>query len=161
MADTQKTFLLIADISGYTNFMVTNKTTIAHSQVIITDLLESLLKEIKLPLKVSKLEGDAIFFYGVDKGRLKEKINSKLITLFHAYYRKLHYLTHSNVCDCEASNNINSLKLKLIVHFGDVHFHKVGKFQELSGPDVIIVHRLLKNRTDLNQYILLSETAQK
>ncbi len=41
--------LFVADISGYTRFMTANAKTLAHSHTIIAEL--------------SKLEGDAIFFY--------------------------------------------------------------------------------------------------
>ncbi len=34
--------LIIADISGYTRFMMTNKTSLIHSQVIITKLIRTL-----------------------------------------------------------------------------------------------------------------------
>ena len=54
--------LLIADISGYTDFMLSNKVSLAHSQDIITKLMKVIIKEVKIPLKISKFEGDAIFF---------------------------------------------------------------------------------------------------
>lgn len=158
---SKKTLLLIADISGYTQFMVSSSESLSHSQVIITDLLESILKEIDLPLEVSKLEGDAIFFYGIDNTKLRATANEKFILFFKAFYNKIYYLQSTNRCNCSACQNIQFLKLKLVVHYGEVLFHHVGKFEELSGPDVIIVHRLLKNSVQSNQYLLLSEAAQE
>ena len=61
----KKVVLIIADISGYTRFMVTNKTSLIHSQVIITELIKTIIKQVEIPLKVSKLEGDAVFTYAV------------------------------------------------------------------------------------------------
>ena len=55
--------LFIADISGYTKYMVENKNAYVHAQIIITELLETIIKELNLPFEVSKLEGDAVFFY--------------------------------------------------------------------------------------------------
>ena len=47
MEDTpQKVFLLIADISGYTKFMVSKRKTLAHAQAIITELMEAIIAEI-------------------------------------------------------------------------------------------------------------------
>ncbi len=57
--------MVIADISGYTRFMVANQTALAHSQEIIGALLASILDEVQIPLTVGKLEGDAVFLYAV------------------------------------------------------------------------------------------------
>jgi hypothetical protein len=53
------------------------------------------------------------------------------------------------------------LKLKLIAHSGSALFYRVGRFDELSGVDVIIVHRLLKNSVPAHEYILLTESAYR
>jgi len=53
----------IADISGYTKFIVTNEKALIHSQIIIKDIITTIIKEVELPLKVFKLEGDAVFLY--------------------------------------------------------------------------------------------------
>src|SRR5262249_41536343 len=47
------------------------------------------------------------------------------------------------------------------VHSGEALFHRVLNFQELAGVDVIIVHRLLKNSVKADQYLLMTDTAQK
>ena len=51
--------LIIADISGYTRYMTANAKTLSHSQIIITELLKTILQRIELPLEVAELEGDA------------------------------------------------------------------------------------------------------
>jgi len=57
---------LIADISGYTRFIVSNEKEMAHSQIIIRDLINTILEEIKSPMQLIRLEGDALFLY-IDK----------------------------------------------------------------------------------------------
>jgi hypothetical protein len=57
----------IADIGGYTRFIVTNEKEMLHSQIIVRDLINAIIKEIKAPMQLIRLEGDAIFLY-VDKG---------------------------------------------------------------------------------------------
>ena len=52
--------LIIADISGYTRYMTANAKTLAHSQSIITELVEVIVRQVELPLEVAKLEGDTI-----------------------------------------------------------------------------------------------------
>jgi 2-polyprenyl-3-methyl-5-hydroxy-6-metoxy-1,4-benzoquinol methylase len=51
------------------------------------------------------------------------------------------------------------LKLKVVVHSGKTAFYEVKGHQELTGTDVIIVHRLLKNSVEAEEYVLLTETA--
>ena len=53
--------LLIADISGYTKFMLTNRTARVHAHGIVSDLLAAVAAAARPPLAVNKFEGDAIF----------------------------------------------------------------------------------------------------
>ena len=55
---------------------------------------------------------------------------------------------------------VQMLRLKVVVHSGVALFHRVFNFVELAGVDVIIVHRLLKNSVEADQYLLLSEAAR-
>jgi len=45
--------LILADISGYTRYMTANATSLAHSQIIITELFNAILSEVELPLCAS------------------------------------------------------------------------------------------------------------
>jgi hypothetical protein len=159
--------LIVADISGYTRFMTANVKTFAHSQTIITELIKAIVREIELPLEVAKLEGDAVFLFA-RKGRSsqsweahKAEVGRKLLTLFEVFRGRIRDLRYSTICTCQACVHIESLRLKLIVHSGQALFHQVFNFQELAGVDVIIVHRLLKNSVTANQYLLVTDTAQR
>jgi len=55
----QSALFFIPDISGYTKFI--NETEINHSTHIITELLEIIISSNILDLKVSEIEGDAVF----------------------------------------------------------------------------------------------------
>jgi len=48
--------LILADISGYTKFMVENQLSAMHGQMVITTLIETILREVDIPLnsRVSK-----------------------------------------------------------------------------------------------------------
>jgi class 3 adenylate cyclase len=154
--------LVIADISGYTNFMVANRTELAHSQQIIGALLEAVLDEVEIPLKVSKFEGDAVFLYmerqddGLWPTRLVEK---KLPRFFTAFRSRLHAVASSLTCSCGACGNVTALRLKLVVHAGTALFYEIAGHAELAGVDVIIVHRLLKNSVAASEYVLLTGQA--
>ena len=165
--EVQKVILILADISGYTRFMTQNKTTLVHSQVIITELIKAIVKQVEIPLVVSELEGDAVFIYGVketDEAAWqadKKRIGVKLFAFFEAFVEKLLELSQSNICECNACKSVERLKLKIIVHSGEAVFTKIGRLYGLSGVDVIIAHRLLKNSVESDQYILMTEEAYR
>jgi hypothetical protein len=158
--------LIIADISGYTRYMTANAKTLAHSQTIITELIHTIVRQIELPLEVAKLEGDAIFLFcrKQDPARswpeTSRIIGGKLFSFFKEFGRKLGELSRSTTCNCNACMHIEKLRLKIIVHSGEALFHRVLNFAELAGVDIIIVHRLLKNSVNAEQYLLLTEAAR-
>jgi hypothetical protein len=163
----QKVILIVADISGYTQFMVSNKASLGHAQVVISELIKTIIKQVEIPLEISKLEGDAVFLYAI-KGEgtaawneVKRQIGAKLLGFFDAFSDKIAELSGSNTCECEACTHIDKLRLKLIVHSGQALFYTIGRFQELSGVDVILVHRLLKNSVQSDQYILMTEAGYR
>ena len=157
--------LMIADISGYTKFMVSSDMEIEHSQHVISELIQTIIKQVEIPLEVSKLEGDAIFLY-VKKDSdafawedIRKVTGEKLILFFDAFHEKLHELGGHASCPCGACSNLHALKLKIIVHSGEALFYRIHHFNELAGSDVILVHRLLKNSAATNEYLLMTESA--
>jgi hypothetical protein len=157
--------LLIADISGYTKFLRLHRLNTAHAQLVITELLESIIDATMPPLKVSKVEGDAVFFYAMDienalaQSQLAKAASAQLISLFRAFYQKVNELSALNLCFCDACRNVYSLRMKLIMHIGEVFIHRVKTFEEISGTDVILTHRLLKNSVPSNEYVLMTAEA--
>ena len=51
------------------------------------------------------------------------------------------------------------LKLKVVVHSGRAAFYQVSGHQELTGTSPIVIHRLLKNSVEADEYMLFSESA--
>ncbi len=165
-AQEKPVILILADISGYTKFIVSNAKKLAHTQLVIKELIETIVKQIEIPLEITKLEGDAVFLFSVkndDEQWLEKKnaIGKKLLTFVQVFREKIVELQHSTACVDSCCANIDKLKLKIIVHSGQAVFHEVGKFQELLGVDVIIVHRLLKNSVKTKEYILMTEAAYR
>lgn len=157
----------IADISGYTKFVFSNEKAAVHSQVIIKDILNTIIEKIESPLVVFKLEGDAVFLYA-DKDNpenpwedVKDSMIDKVIEIFHAFAHKISELTLHKICSCNACANIETLSLKIIAHSGTTVFYRVQDILELSGKDAIIIHRLLKNSIDADEYFLMTESAFK
>jgi len=166
-AAPEPVLLIIADISGYTRYMTANAKTLAHSQTLIIGLVEAIIHQVEAPLEVAKLEGDAIFLFcrkPQDTARWQEiraDISRKLLEFFECFREKLALLGRSNTCTCHACTHLEKLRLKIIVHSGEVLFHRVLQFNELAGTDVIIVHRLLKNTVMADQYLLLTKAARQ
>ena len=60
--------LILADISGYTRFMLENQTAAVHGQLCITTLIETMLRQVDIPLQLQEIEGDALFLYAAHPG---------------------------------------------------------------------------------------------
>jgi len=159
--------LVIADISGYTQFMVSNQGMLGHAHLLINELLKTIIREIKIPLKVSKLEGDAVFLYAMKSGGTarwedrKKRIRSKLVSFFSAFRNRAIELQHSRTCDCGACANVDRLRLKAVVHCGEAIRAKLDGREELTGVDVITIHRLLKNSVKSHEYIMFTDKAYR
>jgi hypothetical protein len=152
--------LLIADISGFTQFIWAHRESLAHAQLLINDLLGAVLDHAGPPFEIAKLEGDAVFFYlpGEAAGS-GERLAEAIPTFFASFRAKQKELAEGNLCHCSACTRIESLRLKVILHRGTALFFSLGGFQELSGPDVITVHRLTKNSVASDHYLLATAPA--
>lgn len=138
----QEGCLLLADITGYTSYL--QGTELEHAQDVLADLLETIIAGIEPPFEVSKLEGDAVFAHmpaaDVDPPLLFDTIEST----YFAFRRRLRDVIHGTTCDCNACVLIPSLDLKFFVHSGSYVVRRIGRTEELTGADVVLVHRLLK-----------------
>ena len=161
---TEDVLLMIADISGYTRFMVANQTELEHSHQIVGALLEAIIEEVEIPLEVAKLEGDAVFLYLVkadDRDAALSRARAKLMRFFAAFQSTLAELAAATRCACGACIHIDALRLKVVAHSGTALIYTIASRTELAGVDVIILHRLLKNSIPFDEYILLTETAAR
>jgi len=157
--------LVIVDISGYTQFLRQRNLTLLHAEEIISQLLESVIDVAEYPLTLNKLEGDAAFLYAFmddDHEKVAQDILKQTLAFFPAFERKAAELSQDTAyCDCDACSHINRLKLKAFIHHGEVVQKKIRQFEELAGESVILIHRLLKNSVDANEYLLMTEAFSK
>ncbi|MBW2542355.1 MAG: DUF2652 domain-containing protein [Deltaproteobacteria bacterium] len=164
---SERLLLILADISGYTKFMLASQVSRVHGQQVITALIEAILAEVEIPLQVKEIEGDAVFLYSVrpedDQAwhQVSAEVGRKLLRFFEAFAAVLVAESESTLCRCAVCANMHQLKLKIIVHSGEALFHSIGNFADVSGVDVILVHRLLKNSVDSDEYILMTESAYR
>ena len=147
--------LFIPDISGYTQFVKT--TEIDHSQHVISELLEVLIKANTQNLELAEVEGDALFFYKEKEIPSQEKLLAQIETMFTSFYSHLKLLEKNRVCPCNACATAPNLQLKIIAHCGELQFITVQNNRKPFGQVVIEAHRLLKNSVSSNNYVLLSE----
>lgn len=135
--------LFIPDISGFTKFV--QNTEIAHSQHVISELLEVLIKANTQNLRLAEVEGDALFFFKENEIMSQEKLLAQMETMFTAFYSHLKLLEKNRICPCNACATAPDLQLKIIAHCGDLEFITVQGKQKPFGESVIQAHRLLKN----------------
>jgi hypothetical protein len=147
--------LLIADISGYTNYMHWNRSHLAHAQHTVAGLLESVIDAGK-GLKLAKLEGDAAFFWEPD-GNAKVLVCDRLSRMRQAFFAQRERFKRGSSCECASCEQLDQLSLKFVVHQGEVAEQKVKRHAELAGVDVILVHRMLKNSVPVVEYVLMTD----
>jgi len=151
-----KGLIYIPDISGFTKFVT--QTEIEHSQHIITEVLNLILQNNRLDLKVSEIEGDAVLFYKIGAPISLNKIRKHSENIFIKFHSYLNEIESKSICQCGACQTISGLSLKFIVHYGELSEVKLNNFTNIMGSDVILAHRLLKNQIETHEYLLLTNS---
>jgi hypothetical protein len=157
-----KGYFLIADITGYTAFMTGSE--LDHAQDILKTLFDTLHDNIKPPLTISNYQGDAILSYVPQSSLLQGQTLLEWIeNIYCAFALTLENMRRHTTCTCRACANMQTLDLKMFVHHGDYAMQDMRGKQELSGADVIVVHRMTKNKvkeqTSVKAYTLFTEAA--
>ncbi len=137
---------MIADISGYTSYL--QGTELEHAEDVLADLLETIVSSIEPTFQLSKLEGDAAFAYASGQSLTPARVMDTVEAAYFDFQRRLRDITHSTTCDCNACVLIPNLDLKFVIHQGEYVVRRISRSEELTGPDVILVHRLLKSSVD-------------
>ena len=165
-------YLLIADISGYTDFVklhnLRKKAVVGkfladnfefHAEAIVSDLLEAVIEVVEPTLKLNKLEGDAAFFYYdvPHNEKYADKILEAMKSANKAFNEKASSLVFVQACGCEPCLQSKNLRLKIVAHKGSYAIKKIRNFEELAGEDVILTHRMLKNDIESNEYWLVTD----
>lgn len=155
---------VIPDIGGYTRFMLRHNKAPEYAQGVIRSLMEAMLRAKEIPLRISSIEGDALFLYAIresDELWEKEKatVAATIENFFVAFYAETRRLMQSEQCGCDSCGDIESLKIKIIVHTGHCVLDRLDRFTTINGVDVIIAHRLLKNSLTSGSYLLVTKAA--
>jgi hypothetical protein len=162
MSETHEGYFLIADITGYTQYL--SESELEHAQDTLTALLELLVENTRPPLVISRLAGDAVISYGLRESFFQgQTLIEKIEDTYVAFHKAIERLVLNNTCRCNACANISNLDLKFFIHYGTFGIQRISDHDELVGSDVNLLHRLLKNsvteQTGVHAYALFSEAA--
>jgi hypothetical protein len=152
-------WIVLADISGYTAFLT--QTALEHAQAILEELLGGLHKSLSAPLRVIKLEGDAVLACAPSDVLSGDELLARLLEVYRSF--RLHVLSieRCTTCRCDACSAAGTLDLKLVVHRGEFVEQRIGAATDLQGSAVVLAHRLLKNhvveRTGFAAYAIATD----
>lgn len=156
-------FVVIADITGYTQFLHGSRFTADHAQYLVLQLLDAIAEVSGSSLNFIKIEGDAIVF--VCDGKTPEvqgKILDRTIALMvMAFYGRRRSLGLKNTCPCAACRNIDRLDLKMTVDLGPISSFTINEKPDISGLPVIRAFRLLKVKTRHRANIIVTQMAYR
>lgn len=147
--------LLLADISGYTGFL--QDAAEAHRDLIIespeppyaysvmSSTLSAIVEALVPTFELAKLEGDAVFVVADDGALDGDRLLAALRDCYAAFRARLTEAGENWSCTCAACTGMIKLDLKFVVHHGAFVEQSIAGHAELLGPNVNVVHRLLKN----------------
>jgi Protein of unknown function (DUF2652)/Polyketide cyclase / dehydrase and lipid transport len=158
----QKGFLLIADITGYTMFLTSSE--LEHAQGVLDALFKSIFAEIRAPIVLSNLQGDAALAYLPDASVPQRQFPLDAIErIYCSFANTLAAMRLNTTCTCNACRNMGGLDLKFFLHHGEYATQTLAGRSELQGPEVIRLHRLMKNSvtkaTGIKAYALVTQQA--
>ena len=166
--------LLLADIGGYTSFLravgeahrddAFADGAVPEAYRLMSSLLDGIVGRLVPPFTLSKLEGDAVFVFATgDEMPRGEPMLGTIRECYTDFRLRLAQVGELWTCNCTACARATSLELKFVLHAGRYVMQQIAGSRELSGPDVVMAHRLLKNgAADLvghGAYLLISEAA--
>ncbi|WBL27056.1 DUF2652 domain-containing protein [Zunongwangia sp. HGR-M22] len=140
--------VIIPDISGFSRFV--ENTDFETGKLIISKLLNAIIKSNTLDLKISEIEGDAVLFFKYGKRISAKEILHQFCLMKEGFHQEIGFLEEEFQLDID-------LSLKLIAHYGPLAQYNIGKFEKLYGQTVVEAHHLLKNSVESKSYVLLSE----
>jgi hypothetical protein len=156
---TERGCLLIADISGYTDYVVSSP--LEYAEDVVADATAIVAERLATVLTLNKLEGDAVFAYAREGALDGTMLLDAVEECYFAFRNRLAGMQHATSCDCNACAKLPELDLKFVAHYGEFVRRAGAGGDELTGADVILVHRLLKNTAaevlGLRGYALCSE----
>src|ERR671936_1031073 len=127
---SERALLMIADIGGYTDYMLTHRMSLAHAEVNTGRLLEAVI-DAAPKFELIEIEGDAAFLSRnadtFDRGGPVAAVTQAAAGMHRAFHVELRNVV-SNLCPCDVCSQADNLKLKF------VGAHRRGGLAEDQGP---------------------------
>lgn len=162
MNAAEERVLLIADLSGYTGYLVGGEA--EEAPLIAGDLVETLVASLASDFTLAGLEGDAAFMSAPVSALRGRRVLDAIGACDAAFRLRIESVRQATTCTCEACRTASTLDLKFFVHVGLAVPQRIAGRDELAGRDVILVHRLLKGSepaaVGMQSYALLTEAAR-
>ena len=155
----EPTLIFIPDISGFTEFVHT--TEVSHSQHIVRELLEKIIDSNKIGLEISEIEGDAVLFYRMGDAPTAQELLDQVREMYVKFHGHLKLYEQQRICQCGACISAHELQLKFVAHYGELTKSQVKDFDKLFGADLIVAHRLLKNKIPMDEYLLVTRSLEE
>ena len=167
--------LVLFDIGGYTSFL--QAVAAAHADdafadgavppayAVLSNLLDGIVGAIVPPMTLAKLEGDAVFAYGTEEASIPRgrELLGWLAAVYADFDGRLDQAKDLWSCSCDACIRLDQLDLKAVVHAGSFVLSGIAGREELTGPQVVLAHRLLKSAAaqvaETSAYALLTSAA--
>jgi uncharacterized protein YndB with AHSA1/START domain len=126
--------------------------------------MEALIEQVGDPLHFWKTEGDAVLAYSTrQEFPSGETFLAICENLYNSFALRQQDIIANTSCTCRACANVGNLDLKIIAHYGQFNEIQMGPVTDISGPDVILVHRMGKTNvtdaTGIRSYALFSDAA--
>jgi uncharacterized protein YndB with AHSA1/START domain len=163
MPDDGRRVLLIADLSGYTGYLVGSEP--EEAPLIAGDLVQTIVDQFAGDYELAGLEGDAVFVSAPLDRASGASVLAGIASCYGAFQRRIESVRQATTCTCKACQLASNLDLKFFVHVGTAVRQRIAGREELAGRDVILIHRLLKDSgpatVGLRSYVLITDPAVK
>ncbi|MEO6131204.1 MAG: DUF2652 domain-containing protein [Saprospiraceae bacterium] len=120
-------------------------------------LLETIVQSADDSFVVSEIEGDAVLLYKKGAPPTKKEITDQCVKIFTTFHQQIEAIEGMRICQCVACKGVVKLTLKFVVHYGTISENKIAQFVKASGIDMVIAHRLLKNKINKDEYLLITK----
>jgi class 3 adenylate cyclase len=109
--------LVIADVSGYTEYVVSSP--LEHAEDVLADVTDLVAERLGRVLVLNKREGDAVFGYALEGEVDGTLLLDALEQCYFAFRNRLVGIERATSCDCNACAKLPDLDLKFVVHAGE------------------------------------------
>src|SRR5258707_13639898 len=116
-----------------------------HAQGVLDALFKSIFAELRAPITLSNLQGDAALAHLPDLSVPQRQFPLDAIErIYCSFANTLAAMRLNTTCTCNACRNMGSLDLKFFLHHGEYATQTLAWRSELQGPGVIRLQRIIK-----------------